>query len=288
MAGNPDITGSQFGLGSQAGLGSRSGLVPCPDLPGLRLGAGALHEIACDAERSYWSGLGFMLGLAVLWARKRRGPVIWLRAARLAQEYGVPHARGLQALGLDPGWVVLICPDTDKDLLWGLETAVQEGRVAAVLGEVPPAMGQKALRGGQGYGLTASRRVHLAADQSGVPLLVYRGACRDQPSAARSRWRVSPVRGEDLCWAPRWRVRLETCRETSHGALRRGNWEMEWDHEAHRFRLAAPLAHRPSGPSCVPPGPAGLGRRAADGPGSSPEDGPEDGQADRRTGTDAA
>ncbi len=264
--GNPDII--------KQGSASRPGLAVCGDVPELRLGAGALHDITCEGERAFWSGLGFTLGLAIQWARKRRGPVIWVRAARLAQEYGVPHARGLQALGVDPRRIVLACPETDKDLLWALEVAVQEKRVAAVIGEVPPVMGEKALRGGQGYGLTASRRLQLAAQRSGVPLLVYRGACRDQPSAARSRWRLSPLQGEGLFWAPRWRVCLEACRDGPPGARRRGHWEMEWDHEAHCFRLAAPLAHRPSQPPCAASSPAGLGvgttREAAGFPDSIP------------------
>ncbi len=233
----------------------------CADISGLRLAFGALHEIAGTQERAYWSGLGFTLALAGVCARLRRGAVVWVREARFAQDYGVPHAWGLPLFGVRPGRVVLVCPETDKDVLWGLEAAVQEARIAAVVGEIPPPAGGRE----RGYGLTASRRLHLAAQRSGVPLLIFRGRKTGQPSAARSRWLIAPgARRAEDDWAPRWQADLEMCRAGPGQVVHRGRWDLEWDHEAYRFRLAAPLADRPP-----VPGPA-HGRAGSPVHGSSP------------------
>ncbi len=226
----------------------------CADLPGLRLSFAALHEVWVVHAWDIGAGLGFTLALASRIAGVRSGPVIWVRPARLAQERGVPHAPGLGGFGLDPGRLILLCPETDKDLLWGLEEAVKERRVSVVLGELPARTS-----GSPGYDLTASRRLQLAAERAGVPLLAFRGACSDQgpsgTSAARTRWSIRPnplpQAREDpavLSWVPRWQVTLMHCRQQGPDAVRQGSWHMEWDHEAYRFHLVAPLAHRASEP----------------------------------------
>jgi protein ImuA len=95
-------------------------------------------------------------------------------------------------------------------------------------------------------GLTASRRLNLAAAARASPLVLLRRPNGTGASAAATRWRIAAapaVRDRFGALAqPRWHVALERCRNG-----RPGEWLIEWDHVAHRFRLAERMADRPLG-----------------------------------------
>ncbi len=251
------VPGAGAGVGFRSGPGSSHGAGLTLFEGGPSLSFGACHEVMAREGADRWAALGFMLALACRVLKVRRGPVIWLRLARCAREQGVPFGPGLARFGFDPGRLVLACADRDQDLLWGLEQAVAVGSVALVLGEMEAAAGRT---GEAVCGLTESRRLQLAADRSGVPLLLLRGAGTAPASAARSRWRIAPLSGGSrpggleaddgmqsrsgfadpgLMAMTRWQVALERSRSERPGA-----WEVEWNHEAHHFRLVAPLADR--------------------------------------------
>jgi len=94
---------------------------------------------------------------------------------------------------------------------------------------------------GRDLDLKASRRLHLAAGSSGVPLFLLRPAAMTGSSAAATRWRVGAAKAErdrfGLFGRRRWHLRLERCR---NGQI--GEWLVEWDHAAFRFSLSAPMA----------------------------------------------
>jgi protein ImuA len=91
--------------------------------------------------------------------------------------------------------------------------------------------------------LTMSRRLNLAAAAAGTPLILLRPPAATGISAATTRWRIAAApAGRDRFdafadW--RWLVTLERCRNG-----RAGQWTLEWDHVAFRFRLAEVLADR--------------------------------------------
>ncbi|MEQ8344048.1 MAG: hypothetical protein RIB84_22290 [Sneathiellaceae bacterium] len=116
-----------------------------------------------------------------------RGEVVWCRLLRRRQEGGLPYGPGLRAHGLDPDALILAEARREEDLLWALEEALRDGRAAVVLGE--------AGTDSDGTGLLpdiALRRLQLAAERAGLPLLLLRrepgGAGRACPSLTR--WRV--------------------------------------------------------------------------------------------------
>ena len=102
------------------------------------------------------------------------------------------------------------------------------------------------------YGLTASRRLKLAAKESGAALFVLRAFADAEPTAARRRWGVAAAPGPPRPWrgaaglpalgAPRWVV-VEERGRGQDGAAR----EVEWDEQALCFREPQPMADRTAG-----------------------------------------
>ncbi len=236
----------QAGRADDTALRSGQGLRLGPGLP--RLDQGALHEVIPQDARDHCAALAFALKLLHC-AAQGGGVMVWVRTDLHASDHGVPYGIGLAQAGLDLARVLMVCPRQLSDLLWTLEEAARTPGLAGVLGEIPTRLRR--------YDLTTSRRLHLAAQEAGTPLIVMRPAGTRTPSAARSRWRIapapdaSPVRdrrhgGPILPGVPRWQAVLERCRDRAPGT-----WEMEWDHETHCFRLVAALADGPSAPDLV-------------------------------------
>jgi protein ImuA len=149
--------------------------IPALDQSGGLL-LGALHEVAGtgpDTEH----GAAASLFLAGLLARTE-GPVLWV------QQWPDLFAPGLAAVGLHPARLVFA--DAGKDVLAAMEEGLSHAGLAAVVGEFAGRLS-----------LVASRRLQLAAEQSGVmAALLRRSRAFDDPelaapSAAVTRWRIT-------------------------------------------------------------------------------------------------
>ena len=200
-------------------------------LPGA-LPCGALNElVAAHADRP--AAFGFLFTLTALGLEARPGPAVFVAARRTLAEFGAPYGHGLAQLGLDVGRLILVETGSDKDALWALEETLRSGAAAMVAG---------AIEGG--LDLTSSRRLNLAAAPQRMPLVLLRGARATGTSAAATRWRIAAAPAArdrfGALAAPRWHVALERCRNG-----RPGEWLIEWNHVAHRFRVVEGLADRP-------------------------------------------
>ncbi len=148
----------------------------------------ALHEVfAVDVgDRSAAAAFALMLAL--------RGcpvgaPILWVREDCAARG-GRLYALGLAELGADPDQIVIIlAPDARMALRAGADIA-RCSAVGAVLielhGKVPL------------LDLTASRRLALAAAQSGALVLLLRIGAEPQPSVAQTRWGVEAAPSQTL------------------------------------------------------------------------------------------
>ncbi|MBV9588496.1 MAG: ImuA protein [Hyphomicrobiales bacterium] len=199
-------------------------------LPQGGLAGGALHEVLPEGEGDLPAAFGFAASL--LGRMPSKEPVLFVISPRGLAAYGHPHGHGLDELGLTPARLILVETENEVQALWALEEALRSGVPAAVAGAI-----------GQELDLKTSRRLHLAAGNSGLPLILLRAAAEMGSSAAATRWRVGAAKAaRDRFGLPahwRWRLRLERCR---NGRL--GEWLVEWDHVAYRFNLAAPMADR--------------------------------------------
>jgi len=134
---------------------------PLDAMLGGGLARGRVHEVFGAGGEE-----GAATGLALLWAQLAGGnaPLLWLRSDGAARIGGLPYGPGLAALGLDPARLLLGAMPDDAMLL---RAAVDALRCPALGGLVMELRGRAPL-----LDLTASRRLALAAEASGVTALL--------------------------------------------------------------------------------------------------------------------
>jgi protein ImuA len=206
-------------------------------LPSGGLAAGALHEIAGggpDIEH----GTAAALLIGGLLARAR-GRVLW------AVERRDLFFPALDGVGLRPDRVVFAETGKSAAILLVMEEGLRHRGLAAVVGELSGRLT-----------LTASRRLQLAAEATGVTAFALRRSRRHddpalgEPTAAVTRWRVSALPSPPpLPHAPevpglgraRWRLDLMRCRGGEAFS-----WMVEACDAQGHLSLAADLADRPA------------------------------------------
>ncbi|MGL4543042.1 MAG: ImuA family protein, partial [Polymorphobacter sp.] len=159
-------------------------------------------------------------------------PVLWCVSRRDL------FAPGLAAVGLHPDLLVHVEAGNDTGVLRAVEEGVRHAGLAAVIGEV------------RRLPLVASRRLQLAAEASGVTVLMLLrddSAAHAEPSAALTRWQIEAApteagtdTGAGLARA-RWRVQLLRAR----GAVP-ADWLVEACDAQGRLAVPAALVDRPA------------------------------------------
>ena len=156
--------------------------------PGL---AGARHsEVFANGREAGGAAAALALALEEAGARLEQRSVLWVQDAAALRLGGRPYRPGLP----EPlrHRLIHVAARTPEELLFALEEGVRCRDLAFVIGEL--AGNPKALD------FTASRRLSLAAEKHGVPLMLVRlDAARDL-SSARMRWQVRSAPSP----APRW------------------------------------------------------------------------------------
>ncbi len=234
-------------IGSVAGGGAR--ILPLgpaaidAHLPWGGLPAACLHEVV-DGGRGRMGGAAtaFAACHAALMAAGR--PLLWITGQGRLDLY----APGLAAFGLAPAALIVV-QARGPAALWAMEEALREPGVGAVVAEIAA------------IGLTASRRLQLAAEAGGAGAFLLRSAAADAlpPTASVTRWRVGTITGGAQgidaqaartnggmppVGAVRWRLELVRCR-----GGRPASWMVEWRHATGDLTLAAPLPDRPAMPA---------------------------------------
>jgi len=181
------------------------------------LARGQLHEVYAAAEEDAAAAAGFAAALALAAGTT---PVVWLRPER---QLGRLHATGLLELGLSPETLLLVVA---ADVPTLLRCAADIGRCAGVGMLVMESWGPM-----PALDLTATRRLVLAAEASGVTVVSLR--CRAEPvaSAAATRWRVaagpSTALEANAPGAPAFEVECLRRRGGPSGTRRRVEWNRE-------------------------------------------------------------
>lgn len=146
------------------------------------LARGALHEIFAAQECDASAATCFALMIAMR-GRDALKPILWVREDRVERRTGQLYGQGLIELGVDPDLFILVnAPDELAALRAGADS-VKCGAVGAVV--IEPYGKARALD------LTATRRLALAAAQSGVLTLLVRVGAEPVASAAQTRWQVA-------------------------------------------------------------------------------------------------
>ncbi|WP_291535944.1 hypothetical protein [Brevundimonas sp.] len=188
------------------------------------LRADALHEVLAAAPRQGVAAQGFALGLAL---RATSRAVIWVLQSAGRSELGEPYGPGLIPWGLDPAHLIFVRAPDAAALLAAGEEALRSGAAGAVIlsgwGEA------------RAYGLTASRRLMMAAQAGSSLGVLVRAGASVAPSAAETRWSIAAAPSApleaDAPGRPAFRARLLRCRSGAPP----GEWTLEWDRETRAF-----------------------------------------------------
>ncbi len=201
-------------------------------LPNGGLAKSALHEVVPATPAAFPAAFGFIVATLAHFfspAGGREKKIIFVLPSHEARQRGRLSGHGLNRLGFDPGRAILVETAHRHDTLWALMEALRSQAPQAVVGMI------------DSLDLKRSQKLHLAATDSGLPLLLLRPSQTLESSAAATRWRIdAAVAARDRFGSyarPRWHLQLERCRNG-----RPGEWVVEYDHVAHRFNLVAALA----------------------------------------------
>ena len=218
-------------------------------LPDGGLLQGALHEV-------FAANAGIATAFCALLAGKlakeaEKGSILWCERPRILDS-GMLYGPAFLQFGIDPEQLILVRTRRDADVLWAMEEGLRCKRIAAVVGELVD------------ISLTASRRLQLAAANTGVTGFILRPKTKNPPpSAAMTRWRLDAVsrdQSSDSCpgqtdenetgqakkpgmEATRWQADMFRCRGAAAA-----NWIMEWKDETGDFSVVPKICDRPSLP----------------------------------------
>jgi len=182
---------------------------------------GAVHEFLSAETEDAAATSGFIAGLLAALMRNN-GASVWISSSKTI----FPPA--LKAFDIEPDRIIFITLQKEKDILWAMEEALKCNGLAAVVGEI------------REISFTASRRLQLAVEQSGVTGFILRHSPRNLNTiACVSRWKIRslPSELEDAMPGvgfPRWNVELLKIRNGKPGI-----WQMEWS--AGKFRHISPV-----------------------------------------------
>lgn len=188
---------------------------------GLMLGA--MHEVFAEGRHGA-TATGFVAGLARRLSEAKF--LLWVRHDFSARETGDLSMSGFAELGLDPRRIVVVHAANAESALRvtadGLACNALGGVVAEIWGEA------------HAFDPVASRKLTLAASQSGVTAIMLRIAAMPAVSTAETRWIVRAAHsppGIEAWGAP---VIDATLVRNRHGPG--GQWIMEWNCDECRFR----------------------------------------------------
>ena len=163
---------------------------------GLRGNAGvdglpraALHELhaASKDDRTSTAALALLLAQRCRNLDQEERPILWISESGEARRQGRLYPPGLAELGIDPDSIIHIDAPDSIAALRAAADGVRSSALAAVIIELS---GKRP----KGLDMTATRRLSLSAQKSGVLSLVLRsGSDPDNPlpTAAFSRWQVA-------------------------------------------------------------------------------------------------
>jgi protein ImuA len=198
------------------GLGSINQAFPHAVFP-----LSAMHEFICTNAEEATASSAFIAGL-VSTLMQENGTAIWISASRFI----FPPA--LKAFGLQPHQVIFLYLKKEKEVAWVVEEALKCPALTAVICDMKE------------VSFTASRRLQLAIEKSGVSCFMLRQQSKNGATTAVARWQIKPQQsgaadGIPGVGHPRWQVKLLKVRNGKPGI-----WNMEWI--SGKFRHVSKLA----------------------------------------------
>jgi protein ImuA len=205
-----------FALGA-AGLDARLG---------GGLARGALHELCWGAD-DHGAVSSFALMLALCAQGEGARPLLWVREDKGERMHGRLYGPGMAELGANPDDMILVhAPDTLSALRVGADILGCMGLGAVV---IEPFGAARALD------LTASRKLVLAAERSGVAAFILREGESRFSSAAATRWQIAARPSQRLAGEAPGQPRLGVELVRHRGGVAPFSTDLEWNRDTRSF-----------------------------------------------------
>ena len=205
-----------------------SGIPSLDGVLGGGLTSGRVHEVYSAEADDGAAAIGFAMALASNLSEGGQRPALWLRSASAMRFGGVLQAQGWAEFGGAPEIALFGMVPDGLGLLRAAVDALRCPALSVVIAESWGAMRE--------LDLTASRRLSLAAEKSGVTLLLLRLNAISAPSAAQTRWQVASAPSRALPGhapgAPVFNITLLRQKSGPCGM----DWRLEWDRDRCIFR----------------------------------------------------
>ncbi len=154
------------------------------------------------------------------------GPILWVQDHSSRRENGHLYTPSLTAYGINRPFLQ-VHVSHPRDVLWAMEEGAACAGLSAVIGEIhgAPAV----------LDFTATKRLAMRGDASGVPIYLIRSGDPGVLSAARMRWRVTSLPSARLPQdsqapgLPQWDVNLFRARGREPG-----RWVAQYDPDTKR------------------------------------------------------
>ena len=178
--------------------------------------APSLTDLLCTKPADP-SAMGFLL--ATLPHETR--PILWVQDYTSRRENGYVHIPSLPNLGITQP-ILQVQVSQPRDVLWAMEEGAACAGLSAVIGEVHGAPAA--------LSFTATKRLVMRAEASGVAVYLLRSGDPGVLSAARMRWRIAALPSEphsddpQAPGNPQWDVDLFRARVASPG-----HWTAQYD-----------------------------------------------------------
>ncbi|QFT57897.1 hypothetical protein FIU94_03590 [Sulfitobacter sp. THAF37] len=163
-------------------------------------------------------------------------PVLWVSDRMSRRENGQLYGPALRGLGVRAP-ILRVDVSHPRDVLWTMEEAAGCAGLSAVVGEIHGAP--------EVLSFTATKRLALRAEASGVPIWLIRSGDHGALSAARERWRLRSLPSARNPWnrhapgTPLWEAELFRARGRAPGV-----WEASCDARAARGKDRLRLVSR--------------------------------------------
>jgi protein ImuA len=184
---------------------------------------GRVHEFYAAQSDDSAAVAGFVAAITIISSQS----IIWIRPKAALRSGGVIQGAGWAELGGRPENILFARAPDNKALLRATHDALRTAGAGVVVAEIWGRASE--------IDLTVNRRLSLAAEQSGLPLLMIRIDATPTPSAAETRWLVASAPSHPLAAKalghPTFDIELLRQRGGQAGL----NWRLEWDRDRHLF-----------------------------------------------------
>ncbi|MEM6304279.1 MAG: hypothetical protein AAF744_06130 [Pseudomonadota bacterium] len=160
---------------------------------------------------------GAVTGFVLACLAGKKGTVLWASDRMSRRENGRLYGPALRRFGF-LGRILRVEVSHPRDVLWAMEEGASCAGLIGVVGEIHGAP--------EVLSFTASKRLALRAEASGVPVWLIRTGEDGALSAARERWRLSAMASERHPYnpqapgAPAWEAELFRARGRAPGTWR--------------------------------------------------------------------